>query len=131
RVALLADLPTAVQRPLADLVVVLRPTRPVLHALMAGVEKIAVEARAVAALLDQLQLHVAGIRECDRHLEIVPPPAVPEFIHRQLLGVEPRADAADLDPVAHRLVDVADDDPDLPHRPEQPAHAPPPSMRAG
>src|SRR5437868_14784635 len=55
RVALLADLPAAVQRALADLVVVLRPARPMLHPLMPGGEKIAVEARAVAALLDQLQ----------------------------------------------------------------------------
>src|SRR5882724_5945850 len=87
RVAFLADLPAALERALADLMIVLRPARPMLHPLMAGGEKISVEARAVAALLDQLQLHVAGIRECDRYLEIVPPPAVAEFIHRQLLGV--------------------------------------------
>src|SRR5436189_266868 len=36
--------------------------------------------------------------------------------------IEPRADAAHLDPVAHRLLDVADDDPDLAHRPEQSTH---------
>src|ERR1700730_2384508 len=122
RVALLADLPAAVERALADLMVVFGPARPVLDPLMAGGEKVAVEARAVAALLDQFQLHVAGIRQCDRHLEVIPPPAVAEFIHRQLLGVEPRADAAHLDPMTHRLVDVADDDPDLAHRPEQAAH---------
>src|SRR6266446_6468561 len=74
RVALLADLPAAAQRALADLMIVLRPARPVLHPLMAGAEKIAVEARVVAALLDQLQLDIARIRERDRHLEIVPPP---------------------------------------------------------
>src|SRR5947208_7088057 len=61
RVALLTDLPAAVERPFADLMVILGPTRPVLHSLMARCEKIAVEARAVAALLNKLQLHVAGI----------------------------------------------------------------------
>src|SRR5256885_2798949 len=122
RVALLPALPAALERPLADLVVILGPTRPVLHSLMAAREKIAVEAGAVAALLDELQLHVAGIRERDRHLDVVDPSLVAELAQRQLLGIEPRADAAHLDPVAHRLLDVADDDPDLAHRPEQSTH---------
>src|SRR5436305_14453118 len=122
RVALLTDLPAALERPFADLVIVLGPTRPVLHSLMAAREKIAVEAGAVAALLDELQLHVAGIRERDRHLDIVDPSLVAEVAQRQLLGIEPRADAAHLDPMMHCLLDVADDDPDLAHRPEQSAH---------
>src|SRR5436305_2723273 len=122
RVALLTDLPAALERPFADLVIVLGPTRPVLHSLMAAREKIAVEAGAVAALLDELQLHLAGIGERDRHLDIVDPAFVAELAQRQLLGIEPRADAAHLDPVAHRLLDVADDDPDLAHRPEQSTH---------
>src|SRR5438270_2105137 len=122
RVALLTDLPAALERPFADLVVILGPTRPVLHSLMAGAEKISVEARAVAALLNELQLHVAGIGERDRHLDVVDSSLVPELAQRQLLGIEPRADAAHLDPVAHRLLDVADDDPDLAHRSEQSAH---------
>src|SRR5204863_8302589 len=40
RVALLADLPAALERPFADLVVVLGPARPMLHSLMPGAEKI-------------------------------------------------------------------------------------------
>src|SRR6266851_650120 len=121
-VALLADLPAALQRALADLMVVLRPARPVLHPLVAGGEKVAVEARAVAALLDQLQLHVARIGQGHRHPDVVGPALVAELGQRQLLGVEPRTDAADLDPMAHRLLDVADRDPDLAHRSEQAAH---------
>src|SRR3981081_133479 len=70
-VALLADLPAGRQGALADLVVVDRPARPVLHPLMAGAEEIAVEARAVAALLDQLELHIARIGESDRDLDVV------------------------------------------------------------
>src|SRR5258705_11865540 len=46
RVALLADLPAARQRTLADPIVVLRPARPLLHARMPGAEKVAVAARA-------------------------------------------------------------------------------------
>src|ERR1043166_8782995 len=65
RVALLADLPAALQGALADCVVVLGPARPVLHALMSGGEKVAVETRAVAALLDQFELHIPGIGESD------------------------------------------------------------------
>src|SRR6516162_6512550 len=77
-----------------------------LHPLVAGGEEIAVEARHIVALL----------------LEIVGPASIAEFIQWQLLGIEPRADAAYLNPVTHRLLDVAHDDPDLPHRSEQPAH---------
>src|SRR5262249_54700063 len=58
----------------------------------------------------------------DRYFEIIDPALVAGFIHGQLLGVEPRADPAYLYPVAHRLLDIAHDDPDLPHRPEQPTH---------
>src|SRR5215469_4305521 len=93
-----------------------------LHPLVAGGEKIAVEARHIVALLDQLELHIARIGKCDRHPEIVGPASIAEFIQWQLLGIEPRADPAHLYPVAHRLLDIAHDDPDLPHRPEQPAH---------
>src|SRR5881227_1222401 len=76
RVALLTDLPAALECPFADLVIVLGPTRPVLHSLMTAREKIAVEAGTVAALLDELQLHVAGIGEGDRHLDVVDPALV-------------------------------------------------------
>src|ERR1700681_203229 len=93
-----------------------------LHPLMTGGEEIAVEARHVIALLDELELHIARVGERDRHLEIVGPALIAEFIQWQLLGIEPRADAAHLDPVAHCLLDVAHDDPDLPHWPEQPTH---------
>src|SRR5207302_1530340 len=119
--------------------------RPVLHALMPGGEEIAIEARAVAALLDQFELHVAGIGEGHRHPDVVNPALVAELGQWQLLGVKPRADAAHLDPMMHRLLDVADDDPDLAHRSEQAAHrgfssicrmltlvpASPPGKRAG
>src|ERR1051326_429068 len=65
RVALLAGLPAALQGALADCVVVLGPARPVLHALMAGGQEVAVEARALAALLDQFELYIARIGESD------------------------------------------------------------------
>src|SRR6266571_8993289 len=121
-VAHLAEIPAGRQGALADLVVVDRPARPVLHPLMPRGEEIAVEAWGFAALLDQFELHIARIGERDRDLDVVGPAAIAELVHRQLLGVEPRADAAHLDPMAHRLVDVAHDDPDLAHRPEQATH---------
>src|ERR1044071_5977015 len=65
RVALLTNLPAALERPLADCVVVLGPARPVLHSFMAGGEEVAVEARAVAALLDQFELYISRIGESD------------------------------------------------------------------
>ena len=40
----------------------------------------------------------------------------------EVCGVGPWFYTAQLYPVAHRLLDIAHDDPDLPHRPEQPAH---------
>src|SRR6516164_10969315 len=93
-----------------------------LHPLVTRGEEIAVEARHIIALLDQLELHIARIGKCDRHPEIVGLASIAEFIQWQLLGIEPRADAAYLNPVAHRLLDVAHDDTDLSHRSEQPAH---------
>src|ERR1051326_1524650 len=65
RVALLTDLPATLQRPLADGVVVLGPARPGLHSFMAGGEEVAVEARAVAALLDQFELYISRIGKSD------------------------------------------------------------------
>src|SRR6185369_4767568 len=109
RVALLADAPAVLERPVADLVVVDRPARPVLQAFMAGPEEVLVEARHAVALLDQFELHVARIGEGDRHLDVVDLALVAELVEWQLLGVEPRTDAAYLRPVLHRLVDVADD----------------------
>ena len=58
-VALLTDGVAAGQGLLEPGVVVGGPTRPVLHAFMAGCEKVLVHAGCLAALLDQLQLHIA------------------------------------------------------------------------
>src|SRR5690348_10496805 len=93
-----------------------------LHSLVAGGEEIAVEARNIVPLLDQFELHVPRIGEGDRHLDVISPALVAKLGHRQLLGIEPWPDPADLDPVAHRLLDVANDDADLTHRSEQTAH---------
>ena len=43
--------------------------------------------RRIVALLDQLELHIARIGKCDRHLEIVGPASIAEFIQWQLLGL--------------------------------------------
>jgi hypothetical protein len=40
--------------------------------------------------------------------------AIAEFRDGKPVGVEPRPDTADLDPVLHGGFDIADDDPDLP-----------------
>src|SRR5262249_37897475 len=53
-VALLADRVPRPKRLLQDVVVVDRPARPVLHALVTGSEEIAIHAGRRAALLDQL-----------------------------------------------------------------------------
>src|ERR1043165_4556566 len=73
-VALLTDLPAALQGVLADCVVVLGPARPVLHSLMAGGQEVSVEARAIAALLDQFELHIARIGESDGYPDVGDPP---------------------------------------------------------
>src|SRR6266446_9798952 len=95
-----------------------------LHPFVASGEEVAVKARHIVALLNQLELYIARVGKRDRYFENIDPAFVAEFIHGQLFGVEPRAYPAHLYPVAHRLLDIAHDDPDLPHRPEQPAHHP-------
>src|SRR5580704_11621058 len=89
-------------QPLANafsLVVVDRPARPMLRALVAGVDEIPVEARRLAALLDQFELDVAGIGQRDRQMrDAVRRAFVAVAGQRQLVGVKPRADAAHLDP---------------------------------
>src|SRR5262244_1211241 len=47
---------------------------------------------------------------------------VPEAVQRQFFGDVPGPDAANLDPVAHRLVNVAHHEPHLPQRTEKSAH---------
>jgi hypothetical protein len=122
--AALADDPAVLDRAVEQLVVVLGPARPVLQPLMTGREKIAVHARGVVTLLDQLELHVTGIGQCDRQMDIVIAPVfVPEPVERQFLGDIPRADPADLYPVAHCLVDVAHHNAHLPQRAKKAAHA--------
>src|SRR4029077_12005740 len=115
--AALADRPAVLHGPVEQLMVVLGPARPMLPALVAGREKLAIHARHLVALLDQLELHVAGIGERDGQVNvIVALTFVPEAVERQFLGEVPGADAADFDPVAHRLVDVVYDKAHLPQR---------------
>jgi hypothetical protein len=90
---------------------------------MAGGEKIPVHARRIVALLDQFELHVAGIGQRDRQMDVVVALLlVPEAVQRQSLGDIPRADPADLDPVTHRLINVPHHKAHLPQRTEQSAH---------
>src|SRR5262249_56876018 len=70
-VALLADRVSGCERPLQDVVVIDRPARPVLHAFASGRQEVSVHARRLAALLDELQLDVAGVREGDRDMDAV------------------------------------------------------------
>src|SRR5580698_3579054 len=94
-----------------------------LTALLASVEKVPIKARRVAALLDQLELDVARIGERDRQMrDVVALASVAVAGERQAIGIKPRPDAAHLDPVPHRLVDIAHDDADLPHLAKNPAH---------
>jgi phosphoribosylamine---glycine ligase len=125
--ALLADMPAARERLIPDLAVVHRPARPVLSPFLAGIDEIPIQARRPAALLDQFELDVARIGERDRQMrDVVGLALIAVRGQRQLVGIEPRADAAHLNPVLHRLVDVLDDDADLPHVAENPAHGFPP-----
>src|SRR3954452_2197626 len=89
---------------------------------MTSREKIAVHRRRLVPLLNQLELHIAGIGQCNREVNvIVALLLVPEGIERQFLGDIPGTDAADLDPMANCLVDVAHDKAHLTQRPEQAA----------
>jgi hypothetical protein len=86
-------------------------------------EEVAAHRRMVRALLDQLDLHLAGIRQCDRQVDVVIAlAAIAERRQRQALGIEPWTDAAHLDPMPHRSLDVGDDIAHLAQRSEQPAH---------
>src|SRR6185369_10719471 len=122
-VAVLADRVSRCEGALQDFVVVDRPTRPVLHAFASGGEEVAVHAGRLATLLDELELNVARVGERDRHMDVVVArAAIAEFGDGKLVGVEPRADAAHVDPVLHRRLDVAHDDSDLTHLAEQTTH---------
>src|SRR5271166_279351 len=57
----LAYPPTVLDGPVEPLVIILGPARPVLQALVPGREKLPVNARRRIALLDQLELNIAGI----------------------------------------------------------------------
>jgi hypothetical protein len=121
--ALLADRIAVRQRAPQVGLVVDRPAGPVLHALMPGGEEVAVHARGFAALLDQLDLHVAGIGQRDGDVNVVVALAqIGEGRHRQPVRVEPGPDAAHFGPVLHRCLDVAHHDANLAHISEQPAH---------
>src|SRR3990172_2205844 len=127
-VALLTRRVAAGERPLVQRVVVLGPARPVLQPLVPGRQEVTVHAGGIAALLDQLDLHVTRIGERDREVNaVVACPAVGESGQQQSVDVEPGPDAADLDPVAHRRVDIAHHVTDLAQGPEQTTHGLPPS----
>jgi len=122
-VALLADRVAGGQGTPVGFVIVLWPARPMLHALMARGEEVAIHAGSVAALLDQLELDVPGVGQGDGDMHIiVTVPGVREGGDGQAVRVEPGSDAADLNPVAHRGLDVAHDDAHLTHVSEQTAH---------
>src|SRR5438105_4207268 len=119
----LTDGPAALNGAVEQLMVILGPARPVLQALVTRREKFPIHARRIVALLDQLELHVAGIGQRYRQMDVVMALLlIPEAVQRQFFGDVPWADPADLDPMAHRLVDIAHHEPHLPQRPEQSAH---------
>src|SRR6516165_2451754 len=62
------------QGPLINLVIVFRPARPMLHALMPGGQEVAVHARCATALLDELELHVSGVGQSNRDVHVVVAP---------------------------------------------------------
>ena len=74
-----------------------------------GLQEVPVDRRRVVALLDQLELHVPVVPQCDGHLEIGRFSLVGEGLQRHPLAVEPGADAHHLGPVTHRGLDVPDD----------------------
>ena len=70
-VAFLADRAAGGQGALVDLVIVLWPARPMLHALVPSGEEVAIHAGRIAALLDQLELHIARVRQGDGDVRVV------------------------------------------------------------
>ena len=70
-IALLADRVAGRQGALVDLVIVLWPARPMLHALMPSGEEVAIHAGRIAALLDQLKLHIARVGQGDGDVRVV------------------------------------------------------------
>src|SRR5437870_12904081 len=57
------------QRAVVEALVIFSPVRHVLTPFPAGVQKLLVHRRRIVALLDQLDLEIAGIRQCNAHLD--------------------------------------------------------------
>jgi hypothetical protein len=76
----------------------------------------------IVALLDQLDLEVAGVRDGRAHREIGMPAAMPEVVGPDPLDVEPGSDAEHVDPVMHGGVDVAHHIPVLGYGSKDAAH---------
>ena len=74
-IAFLANRVAGGQRSLLDLVIIRWPARPVLHALMPSGEEVAIHAGRFATLLDQLKLHIPGVRQRDGDVGIIIAPA--------------------------------------------------------
>ena len=107
-VARLHDRPPGFGRTRHHLVVVGRPERDVVDALVPGVEELLVDARPVTVGLYELDLQVAGVRPHDREHRVG---TLTVEVGADELGLaqrEPRADAR-ADPLLDRMIEVADD----------------------
>src|SRR3954453_16204304 len=121
--ALMADPIAERERPVVERLVVVAPVGHVLEAFVAGLEEFPVQRRRVVALLDQLDLEVAGIGQRDAHLDGGVLAAMAKPVGRDAVHVVPGTDAHYLDPVLHRGVDVPDHITVLAYRAEDAAHA--------
>jgi hypothetical protein len=74
-------------------------------------------------LLDQLDLQIAGIGECDAHLDMRVFSAVTEIVGLDPVDVVPGPDTHHVDPVIHGGADVADHIAVLGDRTENATHA--------
>src|SRR5882672_5123409 len=107
--AFMSDFIAKRQRAVVERLIVAGPVRHVLQAFAAGVEELLVHRGRIVALLDQLDLEIAGIGERHAHLHGGVLAAVAEVISFHLVDIVPGSDAHHVDPVIHGGADIPHD----------------------
>src|SRR5690554_4811076 len=123
----MADLVTRRTRPVVIRLVIHGPVGHVLHALMARIQEIEIHGRRIIALLDKLDLKVAGVVKRNAHLDRRGFAAIGEPVAFDPVYIEERADTHHFRPVLQGGFNVAHDIAVLADLSEKPAQTLSPS----
>src|SRR6476620_2207818 len=107
--AFMSDFVAKRQRAVVEALIVAAPVRHVLQAFTAGVQKLLVHRGRVVALLDQLDLEIAGIGKRYAHLHGGVLTPVAEVIGLDPIDIVPGPDAHHVDPMVHGGADIPHD----------------------